>query len=76
MQRGFKRKFEPVKILSDSQVEHIHTSAVSVLGKTGFQYDSDKALKLLEKNGFNFIENRKDNDNLSNIVFEIRKASR
>ncbi len=51
MQRGFKRKFEPVKILSDSQIEHIHTSAVSVLGKTGFRYDSDKALKLLEKNG-------------------------
>ena len=32
--------------------------------------------KLLEKNGFNFIEDRKDNDNLSNVVFEIRKASR
>ncbi len=32
--------------------------------------------KLLEKNGFHFIENRKDNDNLSNVVFEIRKASR
>ena len=32
--------------------------------------------RLLEKNGFNFIEDRKDNDNLSNVVFEIKKANR
>ena len=32
--------------------------------------------KLLEKNGFHFNENRKDNDNPNDIVFEIRKFSR
>ncbi len=32
--------------------------------------------KLLEKNRFNFVTDRKDNDNLSNIIFEIIKSSR
>lgn len=36
---------------------------------------NENSKKLLEKNGFNFIKDRKDNDNLSNIVFEIKKAS-
>lgn len=40
---------------------------------THFQNVNSK--KLLEKNGFHIIENRKDNDNLSNIVFEIRKGN-
>lgn len=60
MQRGFKRNLESIKILSDSQIEHIHTSSISVLEKTGFKYDSEKALKLLEKNGclVNYKTNR------------------
>ncbi len=37
---------------------------------------NENSKKLLEKNGFTFIENRKDNDNLSNVVFEIKKDSR
>ena len=37
---------------------------------------NENSKKLLEKNGFHFNENRKDNDNLSNVVFEIRKTSR
>lgn len=32
--------------------------------------------KLLEKNGFHLVENRKDEDNLSNVIFEIRNPSR
>ena len=51
MQRGFKRKFEPIKIISDSQIEQIHTSSLQVLEEVGFKYDSDKALKLLQSNG-------------------------
>ena len=51
MQRGFKRKFETIKIISDSQIEQIHTSSLQVLEEAGFKYDSDKALKLLQSNG-------------------------
>jgi len=51
MQKGFKRKFEPIKILSDSQIEQIHTASLQVLGEVGFKYDSNKSLKLLQSNG-------------------------
>ena len=37
---------------------------------------NENSKKLLEKNGFHFVEIRKDDDNLSNVIFEIRKASR
>ncbi len=51
MQKGFKRKFEPIKILSSSQIEQIHSASLQVLEEVGFRYDSDKALKLLQSNG-------------------------
>ena len=51
MQKGFKRKFEPIKILSGSQIEQIHSASLQVLEEVGFRYDSDKALKLLQNNG-------------------------
>jgi ribosomal-protein-alanine N-acetyltransferase len=35
---------------------------------------NEKSKNLLVKNGFNIIEDRKDNDDKSNIVFEIRKS--
>ena len=34
---------------------------------------NDNSKKLLVKNGFSIIEDKKDNDDLSNLVFEIRK---
>lgn len=37
---------------------------------------NENSKKLLEKNRFNFVKDRKDDDNLSNIIFEIKKASR
>ena len=37
--------------------------------------DNINSKKLLEKKGFHFVENRKDEDNLSNVIFEIRNAS-
>lgn len=51
MQKGFKRNFEPIKILTESQVELIHTASLQVLDEVGFKYESDKALKLLEEHG-------------------------
>ena len=39
-------------------------------------YENEDSKKLLEKYGFHFIENRKDPDNDSNIIFELKKASR
>lgn len=51
MQNGFKRKFEPLKILTDSQIEQIHTDSLNVLDEVGFKYESKKALELLEDHG-------------------------
>lgn len=51
MQKGYKLNFKPVKFLSDSQIEQIHTSTLNVLEAAGFKYESKKALKLLEENG-------------------------
>lgn len=50
MRRGFTRNFDPIRILTDSQVEAIHRGTLDVLEKTGVKFESDKALKLLEKN--------------------------
>ena len=39
------------------------------------QYKNENSKKLLENNGFQFIENRKDTDNKSNIIFELQNSS-
>lgn len=51
MQKGFKRRFDPIKILSESQMDHLHSSTLQVLDEIGFKYESDKALKVLERYG-------------------------
>ncbi|KPJ80022.1 MAG: hypothetical protein AMS17_21015 [Spirochaetes bacterium DG_61] len=51
MRRGFRLNFEPVKILTDSQIEAIHRASLDVLEKTGVKFESERALKLLEQNG-------------------------
>ncbi|MCL5072028.1 MAG: trimethylamine methyltransferase family protein [Actinobacteria bacterium] len=51
MQKGFKRNFEPLKILTDSQIEQIHSASLNVLEEIGFKYESERALKLLEEHG-------------------------
>lgn len=38
--------------------------------------ENENSKKLLEKNGFQFIKDRKDLDNESNIIFEIENTSR
>lgn len=51
MRRGFKRKFDPVRILSDSEIETIHYATLEVLENTGVKFESERALKLLKKAG-------------------------
>ena len=51
MRRGFTRKYEPVRVLSDSQVETIHKRTLEVLSEVGCKFESQRALKLLKENG-------------------------
>jgi trimethylamine---corrinoid protein Co-methyltransferase len=51
MRKGFTRKFEPLRILSTTQVEHIHSATLEVLEKTGVKFESGRALKLLKGSG-------------------------
>ena len=51
MRKGFIRKFEPLRILTDSQVEYIHSATLGVLEKTGVKLESDRILKLLKGSG-------------------------
>ncbi len=37
--------------------------------------ENKSSIRLLEKNSFRFIENRKDEDNANNIIFEIEKPA-
>jgi trimethylamine--corrinoid protein Co-methyltransferase len=51
MQKGYKRRFEAMKILADSQVEEIHSATLQLLAETGFMFESKRVLKLLEDHG-------------------------
>jgi len=48
---GFKRKFRPLEILTEEQVEAIHRGTLEVLWVTGIRMEHERALKILEKNG-------------------------
>lgn len=48
---GFVRNFKPLGILTEGQMDAIHQGALNVLEKTGIQFESEKALKILEKGG-------------------------
>jgi len=75
MQKGFKRNFEPIRILRENQVEQIHQASLNVLSEVGFKFESDKALKLLEENGCKVDFNSKIAKIPSNLVEEcIRKT--
>jgi len=58
--KGFTRNFKPLEILSDGQIEQIHTGTLEVLKKTGVRFENERALKLFEKNGcqVNYSDNR------------------
>ncbi|HET6443564.1 MAG TPA: trimethylamine methyltransferase family protein [candidate division Zixibacteria bacterium] len=49
--RGFMRNFRPLEILTEEQMESIHRGSLDVLEHTGIRFESEKALKLFEKNG-------------------------
>jgi len=49
--KGFTRRFEPLKLLAEYQIEEIHRATLGVLQKTGVKFHSKKALKLFKKNG-------------------------
>ena len=49
--KGFTRKFRPLEILTEEEVEEIHRGILEVLWVTGVRMEHDRALKLFEKNG-------------------------
>jgi len=49
--RGFSRKFSPLKILSDNEIERIHHGTLEVLGESGVKIYHDEALKVFKKAG-------------------------
>jgi len=51
MLKGFTRKFKPLEILSEEELEAIHRGALDVLETTGVRVEHDRALKLLAKHG-------------------------
>ena len=51
MRRGFQRRFDPIKVMTDSQIEAIHRATLDVLERTGIKFESVKALNLLKQRG-------------------------
>lgn len=51
MIHGFTRRFAPLSLLSEEEVEAIHQGALYILEKTGMTVDHPASLELLEKNG-------------------------
>ena len=49
--KGFRRSFEPFKILTDAQVEAIQSGISQVLEKTGVAFNDERALKILAEAG-------------------------
>lgn len=51
MIKGFTRKFKPLDLLSEEEVEAIHRGALYVLEKTGMRVKHERALKLYADHG-------------------------
>ncbi|MBA7605886.1 Glycine betaine methyltransferase [subsurface metagenome] len=51
MLKGFTRKFKPLEILTEDQIEEIHTRTLEVLWVTGIRIEHERALKLFEREG-------------------------
>ncbi len=51
MLRGFTRKYRPLEILTEEQVIAIHKAVLDVLRETGLTFQSERALKDLERHG-------------------------
>jgi len=48
---GFRRKLAPLRILTDEQVEVVHSGALSTLRETGVRVEHEESLKLMRDNG-------------------------
>ena len=48
--RGFKRKFKPLKLITEEEVDSIHTASLEILKNTGVKFDSKWALDFFKKN--------------------------
>jgi len=49
--KGFTRKFKPLEILTEEQLEAIHRGTLEVLEKTGVRVEHERALKMFKENG-------------------------
>ncbi|MBC8254669.1 MAG: trimethylamine methyltransferase family protein [Ardenticatenia bacterium] len=50
MVRGFTRRFRPLEILTEEEIEGIHRAALDVLRETGVTFENERALNLFEQN--------------------------
>ena len=48
---GFTRRYPPLELLTEEEVESIHRGALYTLEKTGLRVEHERVLKLLEENG-------------------------
>lgn len=48
---GFRRKLAPLRILTDEQIEVVHSGALSTLRETGVRVEHEASLKLMKDNG-------------------------
>jgi len=53
MQKGFVRNIKPLEILSDEQIQAIHSNTLRILQTTGIRFESDKILNFFKKNDCN-----------------------
>jgi trimethylamine--corrinoid protein Co-methyltransferase len=49
--KAFTRRFKPLDILTEEQVQEIHRGTLEVLWETGIRFEHKRALQILEKNG-------------------------
>ena len=50
MLKGFTRRFKPLEILREEEIEAIHRGALNVLETTGIKVEHEKALKMFAIN--------------------------
>jgi trimethylamine--corrinoid protein Co-methyltransferase len=48
---GFRRRLPPLRILTDEQIEAVHSGALSTLCGTGVKVEHEESLKLMRDNG-------------------------
>ena len=53
MMKGFTRKFKPLEVLTEEELEAIHRGALDILETTGVRVEHDRALKLFADHGCN-----------------------